>query len=138
MHTYIHTYIQTYTHTCIHTYIHTHIRLYIHAWMQCIHTLMARCLRDACIRDLGDTCMRIHAFVDKIVGGWIHACIQSWTEYLRQTLVFMWNSRLWERFNFYFCLGFCYWGARLQFYEVWDFPDISQDPKPYVVHHLVG
>ena len=33
--------------------------------------------------------------------------IQLWTKYLRQTLVFMWNSTLWENFNFYFSTFFC-------------------------------
>ena len=28
--------------------------------------------------------------------------LQARTEYLRKTLVFMWNSTLWEKFNFYF------------------------------------
>ena len=32
---------------------------------------------------------------------------QSWTKYIRQTLVFMWNSALWENFNFYFSAVFC-------------------------------
>ena len=33
--------------------------------------------------------------------------LQLWTKYLRQTLVFMWNSTLREKFNFYFWGGFC-------------------------------
>ena len=31
---------------------------------------------------------------------------QSWAKYLRQTLVFMWNSALREKFNFYFFRSF--------------------------------
>ena len=30
------------------------------------------------------------------------ATLQSWTKYLRQTLVFILNSALWEKFNFCF------------------------------------
>ena len=32
--------------------------------------------------------------------------VQWWTKYLRQTLVFMWNSTLRENFNFYFSAAF--------------------------------
>ena len=28
--------------------------------------------------------------------------LKAQTKYLRKTLVFMWNSALWEKFNFYF------------------------------------
>ena len=33
--------------------------------------------------------------------------LQSWTKYLRQTLVFMWNRTLLEKFNFNFSGVFC-------------------------------
>ena len=33
--------------------------------------------------------------------------LQSVTKYLRLTLVFTWNSALWEKFNFYFSRVFC-------------------------------
>ena len=32
---------------------------------------------------------------------------QSWTKYMRQTLVFMWNSAIVGNFNFYFSADFC-------------------------------
>ena len=32
--------------------------------------------------------------------------LQPWTKYLRQTLVFMWNIALQEKFNFYFSAAF--------------------------------
>ena len=32
---------------------------------------------------------------------------QPFTKYLRQTLVFMWNSALREKFNFFFAVDFC-------------------------------
>ena len=37
------------------------------------------------------------------------ACFQrqSWTKYIRQTLVFMRNSTIWENFNFYLSAFFC-------------------------------
>ena len=36
--------------------------------------------------------------------------LQSWPKYMRQTLVFVWNSALWEKFNFNFWTAFClYW-----------------------------
>ena len=28
--------------------------------------------------------------------------LQSWTKCMRQTLIFLWNSAIWENFNFYF------------------------------------
>ena len=36
------------------------------------------------------------------------SCQRSWTKYLRQTLVFMWNSALWEKLNFHF-QGVLWW-----------------------------
>ena len=39
--------------------------------------------------------------------GLLSMLLQLWTKYLRQTLVFMWNSALQEKFNFYFGEGFC-------------------------------
>ena len=33
--------------------------------------------------------------------------LQSWTRYLRQVLVFRWNTALRETFNFYFSAVFC-------------------------------
>ena len=39
--------------------------------------------------------------------GLLSMLLQLWTKYLRQTLVFMWNSALREKFNFYFGEGFC-------------------------------
>ena len=33
-------------------------------------------------------------------------CLQSFTKYLRLTLVFKWNSALWEKVNFYFSIDF--------------------------------
>ena len=57
--------------------------------------------------------------------------LQSFTEYLRLTVVFMWNSTVRENFNFYFSRVFCQYfqfckkfsfgratGTRLSFYEV--------------------
>ena len=41
---------------------------------------------------------------------WIKAhlfTIQSWTKYMGQTLVFMWNSAIWENFNLCFSAVFC-------------------------------
>ena len=32
---------------------------------------------------------------------------QSWAKYMRQTLVLVWNSTLWEKFNFNFWTVFC-------------------------------
>ena len=39
--------------------------------------------------------------------GLLSMLLQLWTKYLRQALVFMWNSALREKFNFYFGEGFC-------------------------------
>ena len=44
------------------------------------------------------------------------ATLQSWTKYLRQTLVFILNSALWEKFNFCFS-GFF---ARLTKILIWE------------------
>ena len=33
--------------------------------------------------------------------------LQSWTKYVRQTLVSMWNSAIQENFNFFFSAVFC-------------------------------
>ena len=33
--------------------------------------------------------------------------VQSWPKYMRQTLVLVWNSVLWEKFNFNFWTVFC-------------------------------
>ena len=33
--------------------------------------------------------------------------LQSWPKYFRQTVVFLWNSTLREKFNFYFSRIFC-------------------------------
>ena len=35
--------------------------------------------------------------------------LQSWTKYMRQTLVFIWNSAIQENFNFYSSAVFCYY-----------------------------
>ena len=40
---------------------------------------------------------------------------QSFTEYLRQTLVFVWNSTLQEEFHFYFPGHFCYYWQNFHF-----------------------
>ena len=32
--------------------------------------------------------------------------VQSFTKYWRKTVVFMWNSALWEKFNFWFSADF--------------------------------
>ena len=34
-------------------------------------------------------------------------CLQSWPKYFRQTVVFLWDSTLREKFNFYFSRIFC-------------------------------
>ena len=62
--------------------------------------------------------------------------LQTFTKYLRQTLVFMWNSALREKFNFYFCKSFLLVLTKFSFWqEDWAlgyhsmkfrlFPDIS-------------
>ena len=60
---------------------------------------------------------------------------QSWTGYMRQTLVFVWNSAIRENFNFYFQqfptgIGeFWVWGEGWALgynsMKFWDFPDLS-------------
>ena len=72
---------------------------------------------------------------------------QSLTKYLRQTLVFMWNSAIREKFNFYFSGDFCkYWqkfhfGRRNKHYAwiVLSFEIflISKDFKSLVVRQFV-
>ena len=41
--------------------------------------------------------------------------LQPWTKYFRQTLVFMWNSALLEKFNFYFLAVFWYYWQNFHF-----------------------
>ena len=56
--------------------------------------------------------------------------LQSFTNYLRQTLVLMWNKALLEKFNFCFS-GFSFsfreldWALSSNSMEFWDFTDIS-------------
>ena len=42
---------------------------------------------------------------------------QSFTKYLRLTLVFMWNSAPWEKFNFLFFKGFLLVLTKLLFWQ---------------------
>ena len=52
----------------------------------------------------------------------------SWTKYWRQTLVFMWNGTLQEKFNFYFLRAFCWnedWPLGSNSLKFWDFFVIS-------------
>ena len=63
--------------------------------------------------------------------------LQSFTKYLRQTLVFKWDSALWEKFDFCFFRRFLLvlptfssweedWALRNNSMKFWDFPDISR------------
>ena len=60
--------------------------------------------------------------------------LQSFKGYLRQTLVFVWNSAMREKFNFYSSVvfgWFCRWGWALvhHFSKCWDFPDFPFFPR---------
>ena len=41
--------------------------------------------------------------------------LQSWPKYFKQTVVFLWNSTLREKFNFYFSRIFCYYWQNFNF-----------------------
>ena len=58
--------------------------------------------------------------------------LQAWTKYLRQTLLFMWNSALRENLNSYFLLvsmKSLFWEGDLalayNYMKFWDFPGLS-------------
>ena len=66
--------------------------------------------------------------------------LRSITKHLRQTLIFMWNSALREKFNFCFSWDFYLehtsysfreedWALGIYSVKFWDFPDICQFPK---------
>ena len=47
--------------------------------------------------------------------------VKSWKKYMRQILVFMWNSALPEDLNFYFSGVFCYYKNNFEFIILWGF-----------------
>ena len=58
--------------------------------------------------------------------------LQPWTKYLRQTIVFIWNSVLQEKFYFYFSRVFCQkflfwedeWALGYNSMKIWDYFEI--------------
>ena len=75
-------------------------------------TNLSAFLRVICSNIRLKLCLRVTKIVKLFkferIWGQVEAIKQSCTKYLRQTLVFMWNSTLREKFNFYFSVDFSY------------------------------